>query len=99
MDAAPAPGKIISEVREVISEALKRKELPPALSRRGIAGLAKQVARAEVRRTVSSELGGSDPSAGIGSLVRDALSEATASDAISTDHGQSHPFWHILRSR
>lgn len=100
-DGAPPPGTdgVVGLVKEAVSEAIKKNKPPGLTSRRGIVGLAKQVARVEARKLVgeqSKEVGGQ---VGLSAEISKQEGLIEAQGALSTQHGQDHPFWHLLRQR
>lgn len=97
--AAPANADLASVVTQAVAKAVKKSKLPGPETRKGIVGLVKQVTRQEVARAVKGELSTRDFSAGVADEVRGAVTANDSQDTLTTQHGQSHPFWHLLRNR
>jgi len=97
--ASPAGADVGQVVTAAVEKALKRKKAPGPETRQGIVGLVKQVTRQEVARAVKGELKTREFNAGMADEVREAVTVHDSSDALATQHGQSHPFWHLLRTR
>lgn len=101
-DGSPPPppnADIASVVTQAVEKAVKKTKAPGPETRKGIVGLVKQVTRHEVARAVKGELATRDYNAGIADEVRDAVTANDSQDALTTQHGQDHPFWHLLRTR
>lgn len=100
-----SPPSSASDLRKIVRDAVEgvvkaRKPASPH-SKKGVLGVLKQVARSEVRKLVTRELQNakSDVGAASQSEIRDVVADEVTRDVLSTDHGQSHPFWHLLMNR
>lgn len=91
---------VLSEVKGAISQALAKKKAPDPLTRKGIVAITKQVARSTVTKLVRNEQKLAQPQpAGLESEIRDVIAAQNSSDVLTTEHGQSHPYWFLLRNR
>lgn len=98
-DGSAQPADISDVVTAAIGKALKKGKPPGPETRKGITGLVKQVTRSEVQRAVRNELKTRQADVGIAEEVRETITAADSSDALATQHGQDHRFWHLLRAR
>ena len=91
---------LVADIKHAVEEAVKRPKAPGAMTRKGIVSAARAVARSTVRSLVNRELKASDPSPpGLESQIHDVISAEQTKGVLTTEHGQSHPFWHLLRLR
>jgi hypothetical protein len=90
--------EVKAAIKEAVTAAVKKPKAADPESVKGIAGLEREVTRAAVKKAVREEIG-SDPDAGISRAVRETITGSEAREALTTEHGQSHPFWHLLRTR
>lgn len=86
-------------VKTAIEKALARRKPAGPTSRQGIAGLAKQVARSEVASAIRSGISEQGGTVGLERQIAETTTPDEQRDAVATEHGQSHPFWHLLRNR
>jgi hypothetical protein len=94
------PADLVSTIKSAVKEAVEKNTRPTGpTSRKGIAGLVRQLTRSEVRRAVAEESGGNAPSPGLAAHVRDVLADDEVKAVASVDHGQSHPWWFLMRTR